>query len=256
METWADILAQFSAVIRNGAEFTPGVMSCPHYSATRGIEVYRNNYRGNLHDTLASAYPVIRKLVAEEFFRFLTRRYIERYPSRSGNLHCYGSEMAEFLTCFENTQHLAYLPDMAQLEWAYHHAYFAKDAPAFDINRLAMVAPEAYAGLYWRLHPSCVLLTSAYPVAAIWHAHQGESLDDFHIDLDSGVDVLLVYRNGLRVDITRIASDGQHWLTQLQSGITMGAATDATLSAYPHFDLTTTLRHWITHGVLIDFNLS
>jgi len=253
MATWVDTLVQFSAVIRSGVEIAPGAVSCPHYPTTRGIEVYRNNYRGNLHDALASAYPVIRLLVGEEFFRLLARRYIERHPSLSGDLHRYGSGMAAFLTRFENTQHLVYLPDMARLEWAYHHASFAEDVPAFDLDRLTMVAPSAYAGLCWRLHPSCALLVAAYPVAAIWQAHQDGSLDDLHLRLDNGGDNLLVYRNRLSGDICSIAPSSHHWLARLQSGDTMGVATDSTLSAYPDFDLTDTLRQWVAQGVLIDF---
>ena len=45
-----------------------------------------------------------------------------------------------------NTQHLAYLPDVARLEWAYHRAYFADDVPSFDLTRLANIAPDSYAG--------------------------------------------------------------------------------------------------------------
>ncbi len=255
MTTWADTLAQFSAVIRTGAEFAPGAVSCPRYPAARGVEVYRNNYRGNLHDTLAGAYPVIRLLVGENFFRLLAKQYIERHPSRSGNLHRYGSGMTEFLSHFEKTQHLVYLPDMARLEWAYHHAYFAEDVPLFDLNRLATVAAGAYPDLRWRLHPSCTLLTSAYPIAAIWHAHQDGAPTDFHIDLNSGGDSLLVVRNVLQVEIVSIAPASHHCLVQLQQGIQMGAATEATRSAYPDFDLAATLRQWLAQGVLYDFDI-
>ena len=93
---WKNTLMQFSGSIRTGAEFAPDEIISPHYTAARGVEVYRNNYRGNLHDTLASAYPVIRQLVGEQFFRLLAKHYIEHHPSHSGNLHCYGSEMAKF----------------------------------------------------------------------------------------------------------------------------------------------------------------
>ena len=131
-----------------------------------------------------------------------------------------------------------------------------RSAPLFDLNRLAIVAAESYSDLRWRLHPSCALLTSAYPVAAIWQAHQDGSPADFHIDLNSGGDSLLVYRNGLSVEILGIAPASRHWLAQLQQGAAMGAATDATLSNYPDFDLATTLRHWLAQGVLRDFDIT
>ncbi len=255
MNTWADTLAKFSSVIRTGAEFTPGMVTCPHYPEICGVEVYRNNYRGNLHDTLAGAYPVLRQLVGDSFFRILAKRYIERYPSRSGNLHHYGSGMAEFLTQFESTQHLVYLPDMARLEWAYHRAYFAEDVPPFDVTRLASIAPESYAELHWRLHPSCALFTSNFPVAAIWQTHQGAVPADFHIDPNSGGDNLLVYRNSVKVEIVSVKPASLHWLQQLQKNIAMGRATEATLSVYVDFDLAVELRHRLVQGVLIDFNV-
>ncbi len=255
MSNWADTLAQFAAVIRTGAGFAPGVVSCPRYSQERGAEVYRNNYRGTLHDTLAGAYPVIRQLVGEDFFRLLAKRFIEQHPSRSGNLHRYGSELAQFLLQFEPAWQLVYLPDMARLEWAYHHAYFADDVPPLELTRLATVAARSYEKLRWRLHPSCALLSSAYPVAAIWQAHQEGAADLDAIDLGQGGDTLLVHRQGLRVEIFSIAAASHHWLAQLQQGVAMGAATDATLEAHPDFDLPATLRHWIAQGVLCNFDI-
>lgn len=256
MTHWTHILAQFSAAIRTGMEFAPGEINCPRYAEARGVEVYRNNYRGNLHDALAGAYPVIRQLVGEDFFRLLAKRFIEGQPSRSGNLHRYGSEMAEFLAHFENVQHLVYLPEMARLEWAYHRAYLAEGVPPFDLNRLATVTAASYAELRWRLHPGCTLFASTYPVAAIWQAHQDGAPADFHIDLSSGGDSLLVHRHGLSTEIVSIAPASLHWLAQLQQGCTMGAATEATLSVHADFDLVPALRHWIAQGVLIDFQIS
>ena len=256
MTSWIDTLAQFSAVIRTGADFTSGEITCPGYSEARGIEVYRNNYRGNLHDALSGAYPVIRLLVGEDFFRLLAKRFIEKHPSRSGNMHRYGSEMAEFLTNFENTQDLAYLPDMARLEWAYHHSYFADDVMPFDLTSLAMVAPESYGELRWHLDPGCTLCTSMYPIAAIWQAHQNGASVDFHIDLNSGGENLLVHRSELNVNIISIAAASHHWLVQLQQCNAMGRATNETLSIFPDFDLATTLRHWLAQGVLINFDTS
>jgi hypothetical protein len=256
MTAWADTLSQFSTVIRTGADFAPGEIECPRYATERGIEVYRNNYRGNLHDTLASAYPVIRQLVGESFFRLLAKRFIEQHPSRSGNLHQYGKEMAEFLAQFENARHLHYLPDMARLEWAYHRAYFADDVAPFDLGRLAAVTPESYVDLRWHLHPSCALITSSFPISAIWQAHQDAVSADFNIDMNNCGEDLLVYRNGLNLEIVSISADGYRWLTQMQQGKAMGAATETTLFEFPDFDLATTLRHWLAQGVLVDYELT
>ena len=122
MHAWSETLEQFADAIRNGSELAPQIANALHYPPPRGVEVYRNNFRGNLHDTLETAYPVIVQLVGSDFFKWLARKFIEQYPSRSGNLHCYGSEMADFLVHLAAVRHLPYLPDMARLEWACHRA--------------------------------------------------------------------------------------------------------------------------------------
>ncbi len=256
MTDWIATLEEFSAAIRTGAEMPAEALAATRYPAERGIEVYRNNYRGNLHDALAGAYPVIHRLVGDGFFRMLAKNYIAQHASRSGNLHHYGSELAAFMADFEPARQLAYLPDMARLEWAYHRAYLADDAAGLEFDRLATVAPEAYAALRWRLHPSCALIVTEHPVAAIWQAHQQGEPEEFNINMASGGDSLLVFRNGLSTEIFSIEPGSLHWLAQLQQGIAMGAATEATLGVHTGFDLATTLRHWLAQGVLTDFYLS
>jgi hypothetical protein len=255
MHAWNETVAQFSAVIRRGASFAPGEIVSPHYPTERGVGVYRNNYRGNLHDALAGAYPVVRQLVGEDFFRFLARCYVETHDSHSGNLHRYGGEMAQFLTDFDNTRHLAYLPDMARLEWAHHRAYFSDDTPAFDLARLAEVAPESYSALRWQLHPSCALLASPFPVGAIWRAHQQDSAMDFDIDLKRA-EHLLIHRNRFGVQVEDIPADELYWLTCAQAGENMGAATEKTSTAFPGFNLGAALSRWLAAEVLADFDLT
>ncbi|MGB9092559.1 MAG: DNA-binding domain-containing protein, partial [Gallionella sp.] len=169
MPALSEVMSGFAQAIVRGDEPPAQIDAAyPHYSAAIAIEVYRNNYRGNLHDTLAGAYPVIRQLVGEDFFRYMARKFIEQYPSRSGNLHRYGAEIADFLASFEPAQGLPYLPDVAALEWACHRAYFAEDASALDLTELAQIPPDQYPDLVLRTHPSCHQVRSRYPVVAIW----------------------------------------------------------------------------------------
>ena len=214
-----DDLSHFARAIVQGEEPVPQISKTySNYSADVAIGIYRNNYRGNLHDALAGAYPVVRQLVGDDFFRFLCRGFIEQYPSRSANLHHYGAELADFVATFEAAKELAYLPDTAALEWACHAAYFADDEEALDIGELAQIAPERYAELVLRARQSCHLSRSRYPIAAIWHAHQPGAADDFHIDLDSGTSNALVCRNEDVVLVSELAEADAAWLHCIQSG--------------------------------------
>lgn len=253
---WQAELHAFSAAIRCGAALPEGCAVGTRYPLQRGLEVYRNNYRGNLQDTLAAVYPVLQQLVGAEFFRMLARHYIEQHPSRSGNLHGYGGEMSTFLRHYAAVQHLPYLPDVAQLEWIWHRAYFADDVAPFALQRLAALAPHDYAQLRWQLHPACQLLASDYPLSAIWLAHQPGSPDDFQIDLRSGGERLLVHRTEAGVEISQVDAAAWHWLSRVQQGRVLSVATAATLAEYADFDLPGTLRHWLAQGVLCDFVIS
>lgn len=223
-----------------------------NYSLGTAIEVYRNNYRGNLHDALAGAYPVIKQLVGDDFFRLLAMKFIEQYPSRSGNLHHYGAEMTAFVADFPPAQELKYLSDVATLEWACHVAYFEKDESLFDLNRLSQFSPEQYPHLVFRLHPAVRVVRSPYPISAIWQAHQPHADSNFHIDLDSGSCIALVSRIVDSAQVIELSEAEAEWLQDIQAGISLGISTEKTIEIHPDFDLQNTLLKFVAQNVLID----
>jgi hypothetical protein len=227
----------------------------PNYSLAIAIGVYRNNYRGNLHDALAGAYPVIKQLVGDDFFRFLARKFIHQYPSRSANLHHYGAELADFVATFSPAKELVYLSDVSRLEWACHVAYFVTDTTILDLDRLTQVLPEQYPGLILHIHPACQVVRSRYPISAIWLAHQAGAESDFQIDLDSGPCIVLVSRKENVVQVGELSEAEDDWLQRIQTGNTLGSATAATLMHYPAFDLQATLLKLLAQCVLVDFTL-
>lgn len=251
-----ETLAYFARTIVQGEHPPPQIDTAyPNYALNVAIEVYRNNYRGNLHDALAGVYPVIKQLVGDDFFRFMSRKFIERHPSSSANLHQYGAELSGFLRTFAPAQELPYLPHVAALEWACHCAYFADNATTLDIGKLAQILPERYSDLTLLIHPACHVLRSRYPVAAIWNAHQPGAPGDFHIDLDSGPCRALVIRQDNRVQVSELAVSDAEWLSCIQAGTHLGTATANTLEKYPDFDLRACLLHLMTLGIFTDFNV-
>lgn len=249
-----DELASFArAIIRGEAPSAQIDAIYPNYPGAVAMEVYRNNYRGNLHDALAGAYPVVKQLVGDDFFRFMARKFIEQYPSRSANLHHYGAELADFVATFAPAQELVYLPDVAVLEWAYHVAYFVEDEPVLALDRLAQIPPEQYSDLILRTHPACRVVRSRYPVSAIWQAHQPGADSDFHIDLDSGSCIALVSRAEDVVRVSELSEAEADWLQRIQAGNSLGLASSATLERYSDFDLQAALLKLVAQNVLVDF---
>lgn len=246
MPAWRDSVQQLAEAICANAALGPH----------DAVAIYRNNYRSNLHQALAAAYPIASQLVGADFFKHLTRQYIAQYPSKSGNLHHYGAHFSGFLATFAPAQALPYLPDVAALEWACHCAYYAADVAPFDVGRLQVLHETQYADLVWRCHPACQLRTSRYPLHAIWQAHQPGADPDFRIDLDNGGGDVLVSRMQGVVTVAALSSAHANCLRRIQAGATLAVATDATMAAYPAFALGAALSDWVAQGVLVDFFLS
>ncbi|MDX8399897.1 MAG: DNA-binding domain-containing protein [Gallionellaceae bacterium] len=253
MSNLNDELSHFAHAIVQGIEPSSLVSTgYANYSLATGIEIYRNNYRGNLHDALAGAYPVAKQLLGDDFFRMVALNFIKQYASRSANLHHYGEELADFLTNFEAAQELVYLSDVASLEWACHTAYFENDAATLDLAQLAQFPPEQHPHLIFSVHPAAHIVRSRYPINAIWQAHQPGASSDFHIDLDSGHCIAMSYRTDDEVQVVELTEAEAEWLQYIQAGEPFGAATISTLEHHPDFDLQTTLLKLVALNVLID----
>jgi len=139
-----------------------------------GVAVYRRGVIENQHGALAAAYPVVQRLVGEAFFREAAARYAHAWPSRSGDLHDFGAELAAFLRGYPFAAGLPYLADVARLEWALHESSHAEEGARLDFAALAAVPAERHGSLRFGLHPSVRRIDSAHPVLALWEANQPE----------------------------------------------------------------------------------
>jgi hypothetical protein len=200
------------------------------------LAVYRGNVVGASGKALAGAYPVIGKIVGEEFFEGLAREYLRRHPSASGDLNEFGESFAEFVATFPHTQDLPYLPDVARMEWLAHRAYYAADARPLETERLA--------SMHFALGPACALMQSRWPLARIWEVHQDDFDGEFSVDLDAGPQKILVYRPRFRVLVAALPEPHYRFLEALAGGMPLARETD--------FDLGSVLAEWIGAGVLVE----
>ncbi len=215
------------------------------------LAVYRNDTVLNLSGALAAAYPVVQRLVGEGFFAFAAGRYVEAQPSTSGDLHGYGAGFAAWLEALPQTESLAYLAEVARLEWALHEAYFAAEAPPLVLDALARLPVQAHARLRVRLHPSARLLASSLPVLAIWQANQ-PGADGGGVDLGAGVERLLVSRLAGEVGVARLGVGEFALLAALADGAALARACAEALEAEPGFDPGPALGIWLARGLAVD----
>jgi len=217
------------------------------------LQVYRNNVFVSLSQALADVYPVLVRLVGRDYFDQAARRFVREHPSRSGNLHEFGRELAGFLGRLPEAASLPYLPDVAALEWAWHEAFHAAEAPALDAARLAALPESALGGLRLRLHPAARLVASRYPVLAIWEANRDGAPAEAEISLDADPDWLLVTRRELERAIERVTPGEHALLAALASGAPLAEACEAAAAAAPGIDLEAAMARFVAERTITDF---
>lgn len=176
-----------------------------HFTDAQRFQIYRNNSVIGLRSALEGVYPVINRLVGDEFFQHAAREYIRQHPARDGNVHEFGDAFPAFLANFPGADALVYLPDVARLEWAYHQVFHASESTLLTMQDLATLDNVASEKLHFRVSSHCRLLFSDYPVLRICQMNQSGQeapLDDEsqRVSLDEGGVQLVVLRQGVDVE--------------------------------------------------------
>ena len=215
------------------------------------LAVYRRNVLANLHDALAAAYPVVRRLVGEAFFREAAERFTQAYPSRSGDLHRFGAALAPFLDDYPPARELAYLPDVARLEWEIARAFHAADARRLSVRALDALSEDERARIRFHLQPAARLVASPHPILAIWEANQPGR--DGTPERSAGADRVLVHREGFTVRARGLSPLDWRFLESIARGELLGdIADDPAVGA----QLESQLLQWTGNGVIDGFSLS
>lgn len=215
--------------------------------------VYRNNIYTSLIGVLHDRFPVVSRLVGEEFFGATAKAYITGHPPVSPVLMRYGATFAEFLDEFEPVSDVPYLGDVARLEWAWSEAYHAGDSVPVGVEAFQKVPPDRADELILTLHPSVHVVRSRFPVVTILSAHNGEDEPEA-VDAGAGGEDALVVRPELSVEIRRLPPGGAVFIAALASGQTLGQAALAASSDADMFELQDNLAGLISSGAITAFH--
>lgn len=171
------------------------------FTTRKRVDIYRNNTLGTLKQTLADTYPVCEMLVGTRYFKQLSTAHVRQYPSIDRNLDHYGSEFSQTLQQLiqqrEELKALAYLADIAQLEWLLHQSYYAPNRRPFDFEQFSTLNEEQQTQIVFKLADDIRLMESPHSVYDIWISHQNpdKSIDkntDKNIDKDEEHEIVQV----------------------------------------------------------------
>ena len=201
-------------------------MLAPHVPPDR-LDIYRNTFVTGVTKALRLSYPAVHRLVGDDFFAAAAEIFIARNPPRAAHLDQYGAEFPEFLEQFPPAAALAYLPDVARLEWAVTQAIHALDREALALSQLAALAPQDQGRVRFAPHPSIGLLRVSYPADLIWRAVL--DCDDAALaalDLHPAPVRLLVQRLPAGVEVIRLDESEWRFAAALCAGQPLQAALD------------------------------
>jgi hypothetical protein len=217
------------------------------------LAIYRHHVFTSLTAALAATYPVVQRLVGDGFFRYAAHEFIRDHPPAGPCLFEYGGAFAAFLAGFAPCRSLAYLPDVARLEWALNAAMVADDVVPLDLAALAEIPPGDVERITFELDPSLALVISPWPVDTIWRADQAGADPTATVDLDEGGVRLEVRRLGDDVVFRRLAPATAAFRRALLDGRPLGDAVTAAAAEDPGFDATTELRALFEESALRGF---
>ena len=176
-------LEQIESALRHaivfGEALPRGTIEHDEALAEERFEIHRHHFARSMTAALEKTFPAVVSLVDQRFFAYCANEFIRQSPPKSPCLFEYGATFPDFLFQFPPCRSLAYLSDVARLEWAIHSAFHAREPLGPDCNG--------------RCLPGDVqLIRSQFPVHRIWQA----ALDPQSppVDLTEGAARLVIYR--------------------------------------------------------------
>ncbi|KZD07862.1 HvfC/BufC N-terminal domain-containing protein [Oceanibaculum pacificum] len=216
MPELAALQRDFAAALR-AKQALPAGLVAPDQAGR--FAIYLNNVHYGLAQSLAEAYPVVRRLVGDEFFFAVAALHVQQALPRAHSLTLYGADFPRFLHRFPPARGVLYLADIARLERAALEALHAADTPIASQRDLFALGP-ALSEAPLALAASVRLIRSPHPIVAIHAAnrtdHRAEAEGPRQIE--ARAQAALIYRQDDRVHIAALMPADAIFLRRLKAG--------------------------------------
>ena len=216
----------------------------------RRLQIYKNNIDSTLAESLQSVFPVTCAIVGEEFFKFTARKYLTENPPESGNLHDYGKRFPEFIGAMKELAEMAYVVDIARMDWACHVAFHSAATAPVPLNVLTRFASEDYGRLVLVLHPSVTAVSSSFPIFDIWNFAGQRSGEGEVPDIYSGGQSVIILRNDDGTKVFHIDDELNFFISQIEQEKPLGVIIPRILEAKPDYNLQSGLHRLFEIGAI------
>ena len=217
------------------------------------FDFYRNNFQAICLQTMRSTFPVMLRLVGDDFFEALVIRHALKYPSNSGDLTSLGNSFSQFLKEDELVDDYPYFSEVAALEYLVHQTYYETDSDTLSLPTYLQKAGEGIGQSKLIFRPTTHLCHSAWANAPIWLAHQTEEVSELKSSIDEPC-YSLVLRHQWEVTVHVISKSSFEGLSALLNGLTLEDALEKAMSIDADFDVGTQLQNWFSLHLFSDFS--
>jgi len=224
MQTHLDMQDEFAEALLSAATPVPlSLKGAAVRRADRRFAVYRNNVAVSLVEAVGERFPVVKRLVGDEFFSAMAHAFVLREPPLSPLLIHYGETFPAFIEAFDAARPLPYLADVARLEYARGLAYHAADVEPLPRAAFAALPAGRIGSARVTLHPSVGIIASRFPVLSIWEVNQDRAVRAVS---HWGAEAAVVARPFLEVEMRRLLPGCDEFLLGLQAGSTIAEAVE------------------------------
>lgn len=224
---------------------------------TRRLARYGDALRQRRERSLVLVFPVLAGLVGELFFGRLSNAYGGMYPSRNGDLARFGVDLATFIDAWPAARKLAWLADLARLEWSLHEVHGAPDARPLAADDLRDADPADVDSWPLRLHPAAVPHASDWRTVDLWRAGKFPRQDALAPTLQ-GATHAIVHRDVWTPTVREVAPPEWAGLSALARVATLGEALLAAQAVHERgassavpFDAGALFSRWMSDGLLV-----
>ena len=218
------------------------------------LEIYRNNVFGNFDSVLEIIYPITKKIVGENYFDNLCKKYHKQHPSKSGNLDDYGKYFYKLINDLKSEHKLPYLKDVAKIEWQCHFAYFTKDVAGFEVEKFQNLKEKELFKVRFKLHPSSYLLASKHPIYSVWKFSESDKKQKLNLGKLKN-EWVLIERANWKTNVLELSEPEFLFLKHIKKGQNLYQIYQDLNKKYPNFDIGSLINKYISNGVISGYGL-
>lgn len=230
--------AKFQASFRHDLE-TDSRTCAPFFGEKRfdGLGVYTNGYSIRTKEYLEDDFPETLKRIPVEILPGLIKEFAKR---EIGALTAadFGKTFPQFLGNMDLPIDLAYLPDLARLEWAMVEAFYSPELPDLNREKIQSLSETDLQRATFLFDPAMQIVKTSW---GIWELLDGQKAEQIDVHY-------LVYRDQGEPTFRELGSWERAILEHLSLGNSLGTLDKTNLHSED-------FAEWVSSGLLRDIQV-